>query len=180
MIEENGGGNQVGGAGAQAVFTEADIVLQRSPYGSDRRHRITLSGVYQLPFGKDRRFMNNANPVLDAIAGGWEVAGMWLFNSGRPWELPANVFYVKDATIRNVNYSDPDVIRGVQNCVAQMSDAGVVTMLGFSTAAGCTGAELHHPAELHAAHDGLPRRSDSASALLPVRRELRQDDAHCR
>ena len=63
---------------------------------------------------------------------------MWLFNSGRPWELPANVFYVKDATIRNVNYSDPDVIRGVQNCVAQMSDAGVVTMLGFSTAAGCT------------------------------------------
>ena len=138
MIEENGGGNQVGGAGAQAVFTEADIFLQRSPYGSDRKHRITLSGVYQLPFGKDRRFMNNANPVLDAIAGGWEVAGMWLFNSGRPWELPANVFYVKDATIRNVNYSDPDVIRGVQNCVAQMSDAGVVTMLGFSTAAGCT------------------------------------------
>jgi hypothetical protein len=42
------------------------------------------------------------------------------------------------ATIRNINYSDPDVIRGVQNCVAQMSDAGVVTMLGFSTAAGCT------------------------------------------
>jgi hypothetical protein len=139
MIEENGGGNQVGGTAiAQAVFTEPDVVLQRSPYGSDRRHRITLSGVYQLPFGRDRKFMNNANPVVDAIAGGWEVAGMWLFNSGRPWDLPANVFYVKDATIRNINYDDPDVIRGVQNCVAQMNDFGVVTMLGFSTAAGCT------------------------------------------
>jgi hypothetical protein len=138
MIEENGGGNQVGGAGAQAVFTEADVVLQRAPYGTDRRHRITLSGVYQLPFGKDRRFMNNAHPVVDAIAGGWEAAGMWLFNSGRPWELPANVFYVKDATIRNVDYGDPAVIRGVQNCVAQQNDNGVVTMLGFSTAAGCT------------------------------------------
>ena len=138
MIEENGGGNQVGGAGAQAVFTEADVVLQRSPYGSDRRHRITLSGVYQLPFGRDRKFMNNANPVLEAIAGGWEVAGMWLFNSGRPWELPANVFYVKDATIKNIDFGDPDVIRGLQNCVAQQADSGVVTMLGFSTAAGCT------------------------------------------
>ena len=27
---------------------------------------------------------------------------MWLFNSGRPWELPANVFYVKDAKLENV------------------------------------------------------------------------------
>ena len=181
MIEENGGGNQVGGTAiAQAVFTEPDVVLQRSPYGSDRRHRITLSGVYQLPFGSDRRFMNNANPVVDAIAGGWEVAGMWLFNSGRPWDLPANVFYVKDATIRNINYDDPDVIRGVQNCVAQMNDFGVVTMLGFSTAAGCTEPNFIIRPELYAADDGLPRRSDSPSAVLPVRRELRQDDAHCR
>ena len=30
------------------------------------------------------------------------------------------------------------MIRAVQNCVAQMSDAGVVTMLGYSVAAGCT------------------------------------------
>jgi len=82
--------------------------------------------------------MNKAGPVLDAVAGGWEVAGMWLFNSGRPWSLPANVFYVKDAKINNVNYNDPRVIRGVQNCVAQMNDAGVVTMLGYSVAAGCT------------------------------------------
>lgn len=51
--------------------------------------------------------------------------------------LPQNVFYVKDARIRNVDYGAP-VIRGVQNCVAQMNDQGVVTMLGFSTAAGCT------------------------------------------
>ena len=62
MIEENGGGNQVGGAGAQAVFTEADVFLQRSPYGSDRKHRITLSGVYQLPFGKDRRVHGQRQP----------------------------------------------------------------------------------------------------------------------
>jgi hypothetical protein len=62
---------------------------------------------------------------------------MWLFNSGRPWGLPQNVFYVKNATIDNVDYNAP-VIRAVKNCVAQMSDAGVVTLLGYSVAAGCT------------------------------------------
>ena len=139
MLEENGGGNQVGGTGFdQPVFTEADVIVQRSPYPSDRPHRITISGVYHLPFGRDRHYLSDANPVVDAIAGGWEVAGMWLFNSGRPWSLPANVFYVKDATIRDIDYSDPNTIRGVAPCVAQMSDAGVVTMQGFSVAQGCT------------------------------------------
>ena len=138
MIEENGGGNQIGGtATTNPTLTDVDRVVQRSDYESDRRHRITISGVYHLPFGRDRRFLRNAPAVLDAIAGGWEVAGMWLFNSGRPWGLPGNVFYVKDARITNVDYN-ARVIRGVQNCVAQMSDLGVVTMLGYSTAAGCT------------------------------------------
>ncbi len=110
MIEENGGGNQVGGTGIdQPVFTEADRVVQRSPYPSDRRHRVTISGVYHLPFGRERKFLRNANAVVDAIAGGWEVAGMWLFNSGRAWSLPRNVFYVKDATIANIDYDDPNV-----------------------------------------------------------------------
>jgi hypothetical protein len=139
MIEENGGGNTVGStAVAQTVFTDVDRKVQRSPYLSDRTHRVTVSGVYHLPFGRERRFLSSANPVTNAVLGGWEVAGMWLFNSGKPWDLPANVFYVKDATLSNINFNDPNAIRGVQNCVAQMSDAGVVTMLSFSTAAGCT------------------------------------------
>jgi hypothetical protein len=136
MIEENGGDNQ-GVPGAQVVLSDVDRVVQRSPYGSDRRHRVTISGVYYLPFGRERKFMSDANAVLDAVAGGWEVAGMWLFNSGRPWDLPANVFYVKDATLPEIVYEDR-TIRGVVPCVAQMSDAGVVTMQGFSTAQGCT------------------------------------------
>ena len=138
MVEENGGGNQIGGTGTtNPTLTDVDRVVQRSLYESDRRHRVTVSGVYHLPFGRDRRFLRNAHPLLDAVAGGWEVAGMWIFNSGRPWGLPGNVFYVKDARIDNVDFS-ARVIRGVRNCVAQMSDTGVITMLGFSVAAGCT------------------------------------------
>ncbi len=139
MDEENGGGNQIGGtATTQPLITDRDRIVQRSQFESDRRHRVTISGVYQLPFGRGRQFLTNANPVVEALAGGWEVAGMWLFNSGRPWGLPQNVFYVKDAKIENVDFGNPTVIRGVQNCVAQMNNSGVVTMLSFSTAAGCT------------------------------------------
>ena len=138
MIEENGGDNQIGGNNTtNPLIVEVDRVVQRSAYESDRRHRVTISGVYRFPFGRDDAASTSANSILRGIGGGWEVAGMWLFNSGRPWGLPQNVFYVKDATLSNVDFGAP-VIRAVQNCVAQMNDAGVVTMLGYSVAAGCT------------------------------------------
>ena len=125
MIEENG------------FKDDLAAILQKSPYTTDRRHRVTISGVYSLPFGRDRKYMRDAGPVVEALAGGWEVAGMWLFNTGRPWDLPGNVFYVKDAKLPNVEYT-PTSIRAVRNCVATMSDLGVVTMQAFSVAAGCT------------------------------------------
>jgi hypothetical protein len=137
MIEENGGGNVVGGAGTQPVLSDVDKIVQKSPHGTDRRHRVTISSLYQLPFGRGRKFLADANSFVNVLVGGWDVAGMWLFSSGRPWELPANVFYVKDAKIDNVDFG-AQVIRGVKNCVGQMNDAGVVTMLGYSVAAGCT------------------------------------------
>jgi hypothetical protein len=139
MTEEIGNVPNLGSTGTtNPAISDVDRIVQRSPYETDRRHRLTISGVYHLPFGRQRRFMSTANRFVDGIVGGWEVAGMWLFNSGRPWGLPQNVFYVEDATIKDIDFGDPKVIRGVQNCVAQMSNAGVVTMLGFSTAAGCT------------------------------------------
>jgi hypothetical protein len=138
MLEENGGDNQIGGNNTvNPLIVEADRIVQKSVFESDRRHRITISGVYHLPFGREQKFLGASSPVVNGLVAGWEVAGMWLFNSGRPWGLPQNVMYVKDATLDNVDFNAP-VIRAVKNCVAQMSDAGVVTMLSYSVAAGCT------------------------------------------
>ncbi len=138
MIEENGGDNVIGGNNNQnPLITDVDRVVQKSPFESDRRHRVTISGVYHLPFGRDQKFLSSSSPAVAGLVGGWEVAGMWLFNSGRPWGLPQNVTYVKDAKIDNVDFG-AQVIRAVTPCVAQMNDAGVVTMLGYSVAAGCT------------------------------------------
>ena len=138
MIEQNGGDNVIGGNNnQQPLITEVDRFVQKSPFESDRRHRVTISGVYHLPFGREQRFLGSSSSVVNGFVGGWEVAGMWLFNSGRPWGLPQNVMYVKDATLDNVDFN-AQVIRAVRPCVAQMSDAGVVTMLSYSLAAGCT------------------------------------------
>ena len=36
-----------------------------------------LNWVYELPFGRGRRMGNNWNRGMDAVAGGWEMAGIF-------------------------------------------------------------------------------------------------------
>jgi hypothetical protein len=46
------------------------------------RHRLTGAAVYELPFGKGRKLMNGANPVVDAVLGGWSLSGLFTYNTG--------------------------------------------------------------------------------------------------
>jgi len=52
-----------------------------------RRNRMLLTGVYQLPFGKGRQFMNG-NAVKDAFLGGWDLTTITLLETG-PWLTPS-------------------------------------------------------------------------------------------
>jgi hypothetical protein len=51
-----------------------------------RRHRMLLTGVYQLPFGSGRAWMN-AGGVKNAFLGGWDVTTVTLLETG-PWLTP--------------------------------------------------------------------------------------------
>ncbi|QHN05512.1 TonB-dependent receptor [Granulicella sp. WH15] len=52
-----------------------------------RRHRMLLTGVYQLPVGRGRKFMN-VGGVKDAILGGWDLTTVTLLETG-PWLTPS-------------------------------------------------------------------------------------------
>jgi hypothetical protein len=125
MIEQNGYMDPIAGT--------VDV----SPYSGERRHRVTIAGVYQLPFGHGRHFLNDLHPIADGLIGGWEVAGSWIFQSGAPWTLPSNVVVLKDAKNSNPN-TVPNIIQGVIPCVSQMNNDGTTTMLAYSVAYGCT------------------------------------------
>ncbi len=51
----------------------------------DFTHVYSLSSVYTLPFGKGKHF--NLNGVADAMAGGWNVSGIWRLTSGQPFTV---------------------------------------------------------------------------------------------
>src|SRR6266481_8824038 len=66
-------------------------IRQRSNYGNsdfDIRHLINASAVWQMPFGKGRALMNTDNPALQAVLGGWQLAGIFRWNTGLPVGSP--------------------------------------------------------------------------------------------
>ena len=58
-----------------------------SDYGPeyfDRKFTFNLLSTYQLPFGKGKRWGNNANPVLSRIISGWTISPVFTYGTGLP------------------------------------------------------------------------------------------------
>ena len=45
-------------------------------------HRFNIASTWELPFGKGRAFLNATPKPVDAILGGWKIAGLSTFISG--------------------------------------------------------------------------------------------------
>ncbi len=50
-----------------------------------RRFVFNFTHVYEFPFGRGKHFLNGASRPLDALVGGWQLAGIWLYQSGIPF-----------------------------------------------------------------------------------------------
>ena len=51
-----------------------------SPY--DMRHNVSLATIYELPFGKGRRYGSDASAPANAVLGGWILNGIFQAHSG--------------------------------------------------------------------------------------------------
>ena len=54
----------------------------------DIRHVFHLSGGYELPFGKGKRFLSDSSGVANMLAGGWSVQFIATLQGGQPITLP--------------------------------------------------------------------------------------------
>jgi hypothetical protein len=50
----------------------------------DQTHIFNVDGVYELPFGKGKRFLNSKSGALDRVIGGWQLGGILRVNTGTP------------------------------------------------------------------------------------------------
>jgi hypothetical protein len=65
---------------------------------ADRPHRFSMSGIYELPFGKGRLIGADINKVASYVISGWQISGVYQYQSGAPIGF-GNIFF-------NGNFSD--------------------------------------------------------------------------
>ncbi len=81
-----------GQAGSNSAYWQ-NLYNMRSEWGRsyfDATHNFVGSYVYQLPYGKGKKYGKGANPVVNGILGNWEVAGILSLRTGFPWTIQAN------------------------------------------------------------------------------------------
>jgi hypothetical protein len=66
---------------------------------ADAPHRFNVSAIWELPFGKGKPLLSDANPALSRIVGGWQISGIWTLQSGFPLAWQNSIYYGDPANI---------------------------------------------------------------------------------
>ena len=77
-----------------------------APSDFDRTHVFQTIWVYELPFGRGKRFAGNTSGFLDRLVSGWQVGGFAIVESGRPTTVYSN----------SNDYTLSSIVRTVANC----------------------------------------------------------------
>jgi hypothetical protein len=116
-----------------------------------RRQRFLTTFLYDLPFGKGKLLLNSTNGFVDRVVGGWELAGVLLFQSGPfmtvsqlndPCGCGFNIFNSTGGradTVPGVNPTAGQSIAQWINPAAFTTPANAIGRFGDSEAGGVVG-----------------------------------------
>src|SRR5687767_4243559 len=111
-------------------------LLNDTVYFSHRPHRVTASGVWELPW------LRNERGVVGRILGGWSLAPAFVFQSGQPWDMPGNVDLAPgiDREVMALDgKKEGQFIYGVKPCIGvRNANTGNYELASVSQAYGCT------------------------------------------
>jgi hypothetical protein len=94
-----------------------------------RTNVFKSNAIYELPFGHDRRFMKNANRLVDGVLGGWKLSGILTYTSGVPFTVTAPVSTFNQFTTGQT----PDIIGALPKSTGgtQFNGSGACYFCGF-------------------------------------------------
>jgi hypothetical protein len=70
----------------------SNLRLEKSIAAFDQTHNVKLSYVYDLPFGKGKKYLSTRS-VASAILGGWRLAGIQQYASGTPVSVGTTISF---------------------------------------------------------------------------------------
>jgi len=114
-IGDTCGGAPQGNTGGCGFQDMRNLRAERSVDNQDVPHRLVMSGVWELPFGRGRAFGNQMPAAVNMVFGGWAVGSIITAVSGQPYNVttagnPANTGNIGVVNRPNVSGADPFAI----------------------------------------------------------------------
>jgi outer membrane receptor protein involved in Fe transport len=66
-------------------YYDVDKKFAYGPNPDNRTHEFVANTIYELPFGKGKKFMSGAGRAMDLAIGGWQVSNTLTWGGGLPW-----------------------------------------------------------------------------------------------
>lgn len=82
---DGGGGGSESPFGGSSLFNQFDLKADRAPAPTDQRHRLVVSGIYNLPFERLE------NRLVRGLLNGFRLSGIVSAESGRPFAATVSV-----------------------------------------------------------------------------------------
>lgn len=68
----------------QGIQNEYDPASNYGLWNADVRHRATITTLYELPFGRGKRYLAGLNGFAEKVISGWQISGIAEFQTGQP------------------------------------------------------------------------------------------------
>ncbi len=67
---------------ATSYLNAGDAAPTRAISNQDFPHHVSVSGIYEFPFGRGHKFLTNNHSVLGVLVSGWQIAPVYTYQSG--------------------------------------------------------------------------------------------------
>ncbi|MCI0661971.1 MAG: TonB-dependent receptor [Acidobacteria bacterium] len=88
------------------TYYNIDATQAYGPNDNTRSHVFLFSGIYELPFGKGKKYLGGTNKAFDFIVGGWQMNTIFQWQSG----LPFTPSYRDCNADRDTGWCRPDLV----------------------------------------------------------------------
>jgi TonB dependent receptor-like, beta-barrel len=88
------------------TYYNQDATEAYGPNDNHRSHVFTIGAVYELPFGKGRKYLSGVNRAVDLLVGGWQMNTVFTWQSG----LPLTPSYRDCNSDRDTGWCRPDLV----------------------------------------------------------------------
>jgi len=89
-------------------YYSVDKAFAYGPNPDNRNNEFVANTIYELPVGKGKRFLGDANRALDYVVGGWQVSNTLTWGGGLPWTPSVQ----ECSEVTDVDICRPNIVPG--------------------------------------------------------------------